>query len=323
MSKALINGFNIDPSAKSFDRISEDQLGCPPPDKGYQWLQFSLLSPETEGFIRKMEGYDELLLEALLQEETRPRVSILNDEMLMIVRGLNFGEGEDPEDMISVRLLISENRIITCQRRSMMSINDIVEAIEGGRPPKSTAHFMVFLCERIIDRMLDLMEDIEDRSAEMEELALDNDGVDFERDLHNLRRQIIQLKRFLSPQRDAFQKLQNEKTTWINVKQQHRFREINDELTRYLEMLDAARDMATVSQETIYHRQNEQMNKRMYILSIAAAIFLPLGFFAGLLGVNLAGIPKAESPMAFGVFVLLLLVVTLLLLFFFRKRKWL
>ncbi|WP_445587166.1 zinc transporter ZntB [Sunxiuqinia sp. A32] len=323
MTKALINGFNITPATKQFEKISEDQLPIAASDKAYQWLQFDLKSPETEKLIRGIEGADELLVEALLKDETRPRVSILNDEMLIILRGVNLSEGEDPEDMVAVRLLISSNRIISCQKRNLLSVNDMVQSIEDGKPPKTPAHFLVLLCERLILRMNDLMEDIEDRSAEMEELALDNDGSDFESELHNLRRQIIQLKRFLIPQRDAFLKLQLEKTAWITIKQQHRFREITDQLIRYLEMLDAARDMATVSQETLYHRQNEQMNKRMYILSIAAAIFLPLGFFAGLLGVNLSGIPKAEDPMAFAWFVIILAVLTGFLLLLFWKKKWL
>ena len=38
-------------------------------------------------------------------------------------------------------------------------------------------------------------------------------------------------------------------------------------------------------------RMAEQMNSRMYLLTIVAALFLPLGFVTGLMGVNVAGIP--------------------------------
>ena len=171
--------------------------------------------------------------------------------------------------------------------------------------------------------MSDVMEDIEDRSAEIEELVLDEDEHDYRNEIHNLRRQIIQLKRFLVPERDALLKIQLEKTSWINVKQQHRFREITDQLIRYLEMLDASRDMGTVSQETLYNRQNEQMNKRMYVLTIVAAFFLPLGFFTGLLGVNLAGIPKAESPFAFAAFFVVLLLIVGFQFWLFKRKKFL
>lgn len=320
---SLINGFNIFPTTKSFEKISEDQVLQPIPHNAYQWLQFDLTKPDTSQTIRSIDGLDELFVEALLKEETRPRLLISNDDMLFMLRAVNLAEGADPEDMVSVRMLVSKNRIITCQRRSILSVNDLVSQVEAGNSPKSTAHFLVYLCERLIFRMGDFMEDIEDRSAEIEELVLDNEDEDYRNDIHNIRRQIIQLKRFLVPQREAFMKIQLEKTSWITQKQQLRFREITDQLIRYLEMLDAARDMGTVSQETLYNRQNEEMNKRMYVLTIVAAFFLPLGFFTGLLGVNLAGIPSAESPLAFAVFIIILLMIVSFQFWLFKKNKWL
>ncbi|WP_321287137.1 zinc transporter ZntB [uncultured Sunxiuqinia sp.] len=320
---SLINGFNIFPTTKSFEKISEDQVHQPIPHNAYQWLQFDLTKPDTSDTIRSIDGLDELFVDALLKGETRPRLSISNDDMLFMLRGVNLAEGADPEDMVSVRMLVGKNRIITCQRRSILSVNDLASQIEAGNSPKSAAHFLVYLCERLILRMGDFMEDIEDRSAEIEELVLDNEDKDYRNDIHNIRRQIIQLKRFLVPQREAFLKIQLEKTSWITQKQQLRFREITDQLIRYIEMLDAARDMGTVSQETLYNRQNDEMNKRMYVLTIVAAFFLPLGFFTGLLGVNLAGIPKADSPLAFLIFIIILLTIVGFQFWLFKKNRWL
>lgn len=320
---ALIHAYNIFPATKKVERLTEDHINNPIPEHAYQWLQFDLNSPHTSTMIHALEGADELFADALLRGETRPRMSISNDDMLLILRGVNLAEGAEPEDMVSIRLLITKNRIISCQRRNVLSIDDVIEQVEAGNPPKSTGHFLVFLCEQLVFRMSDVMEDIEDRSAEIEELVLDDEEQDYRNEIHNLRRQIIQLKRFLAPERDALLKIQLEKTSWINVKQQLRFREITDQLIRYLEMLDASRDMGTVSQETLYNRQNEQMNKRMYVLTIVAAFFLPLGFFTGLLGVNLAGIPKAENPFAFTVFIVVLLLLVGFQFWLFKKRKFL
>lgn len=320
---ALIHGYTIYPSARKHEVVAEKELSKEIPTDAYQWLQFDLNDPETTSTIRSLEGLDELFVEALLKEATRPRMSISNDDMLIILRGVNLAEGADPEDMVAVRLLISKNRIISCQRRGIWSVNDVAEQIELAQAPKTVGHFLVFLCERLIFRMGDVMEDIEEASAEIEEQVLDNEEHDYRIEIHNLRRQIIQLKRFLIPQRDALLKIQLEKTSWISSKQQLRFREITDQLLRYIEMLDAARDMGTVSQETLYNRQNEQMNKRMYVLSIVAAFFLPLGFFTGLLGVNLGGIPMAESPLAFSWFILLLLVILGFQFWLFKRNKWL
>ena len=74
---------------------------------------------------------------------------------------------------------------------------------------------------------------------------------------------------------------------------------------------------------TLINRSNEQINNRMYLLSIIAALFLPLSFFTGLLGVNLSGIPHAESQNAFMAFVIILLLVVAFQIWFFRKNRWL
>ena len=141
--------------------------------------------------------------------------------------------------------------------------------------------------------------------------------------MHNLRSQIIQLKRFLIPQRDALNKLQLEKTSWVSIKQLNRLKMVGDHLMRYLEMLEASRELATVVQETLNHKQNEQINSRMYLLSIITALFLPLSFFTGLFGVNLNGIPQAENANAFIYFVIILLVIVGFQFLFFWKNKWL
>jgi zinc transporter len=60
----------------------------------------------------------------------------------------------------------------------------------------------------------------------------------------------------------------------------------------------------------------------MYLLSIISAIFLPLGFFTGLLGVNVGGIPGTENPNAFYIFSGFLVVVVILQFIYFRKKKW-
>jgi zinc transporter len=117
--------------------------------------------------------------------------------------------------------------------------------------------------------------------------------------------------------------LLTEKIPWLDESNRIRLREVYDMLIRHIEDLDEARDRAAVTQEQLVNSLSEQMNKKMYILSIVAAIFLPLGFLTGLLGINVGGIPGAESKLGFLVFVLLLSAVVVFQIWLFRKKKWL
>ena len=108
----------------------------------------------------------------------------------------------------------------------------------------------------------------------------------------------------------------------MDPKNRLQIREVTDSLIRYLEDLDSARDRASVTQEELANRISEQMNVRMYVLSLVAAIFLPLGFLTGLLGINVGGIPGAENKWAFGIFIVILIGVVVLQILFFKKKKW-
>ena len=132
----------------------------------------------------------------------------------------------------------------------------------------------------------------------------------------------ISLRRYMAPQREALVRIVGEDLKWLERKDVLRIREAYDTLTRYIEDLDEARDILTVTHEELLSRMSEQLNNRMYVLSLVAAIFLPLGFLTGLLGINVAGIPGAEYKWAFVIFVMMLLGVVVVEIMFFKRKQW-
>ena len=109
---------------------------------------------------------------------------------------------------------------------------------------------------------------------------------------------------------------------WLDQGERLRLREMADRITRYVEELETARERTLLVQDELSSRLSEQMNKTMYVLTIVATIFLPLGFVTGLLGVNLGGIPGTDEPLAFILLCLGLLGFGLLELLLFRRLKW-
>ena len=138
-----------------------------------------------------------------------------------------------------------------------------------------------------------------------------------------LRRRVIGLRKYLAPQREALLRFQTEPVSWIDDKDRMHLREVSEHLIRHLDDLEAVRDRAVVTQEELVNHLSDQMNQRMYVLSIIAAIFLPLGFFTGLLGINVGGIPGADNPWAFAIFIGILVLVVVLEIWIFWKKKWL
>ena len=293
------------------------------PKQGVLWVHLDYSSRNTQKWLTQKSGLDAVITEALSEEDSRPRCTMFQEGLLLSLRGVNMNPGSDPEDMVGIRIWLEKNRIISTSRRKLLSISDVEELLDKGIGPETTSEFMVLISGRLMERMEHVIDDLEDSVADLEDQVLTEERMQLRSSLAALRRQAISLRRYLSPQREALSRLLIEKIPWLDETDRIRLREISDQLIRYLEDLDEARDRAAVTQEELVNRLSEQLNNKMYLLSIVAAIFLPLGFLTGLLGINVGGIPGADSKLGFTGFVLILVVVVVIQFWFFKKKKWL
>jgi len=287
-------------------QIGWDGIDSWQPDQGLLWIHFDYSSQNVQEWLFGKSGLEEVISDALIEEDSRPRCTSFQEGLLLGLRGVNLNPGADPEDMVGIRIWFETDRIISTRKRKILSISDIRAALEQGIGPESLSDFLVQLAGRM-----------------MEDQVLTSESRQLRTELAALRRQAISLRRYLSPQREALSRLLTEKITWLDESDRIRLREVYDQLTRHIEDLDEARDRAAVTQEQLINCLSEQMNNKMYILSIVAAIFLPLGFLTGLLGINVGGIPGADSKLGFSVFVILLVGVVSFQIWFFKKKKWL
>ena len=238
----------------------------------------------------------------------------------MILRGANRNPGADAEDMVSLRLWLEADRVLTFRHRRLSSVQEVADQLVAGNGPVSPGDLLHEIVLRILGRIGEVVAGIEEDADELEELVLTAEGRELRTRLSTLRRQSIALRRFIAPQRDTIGRLHAERVSWLDDDARARLREAADRTTRYIEDLDAARDRAAVTYEELSNRLAEQMNETMYRLSIVAAIFLPLGLLTGLLGINVGGMPGTDSSIAF-TFVSLILVLLALVEWWWFKRK--
>jgi len=289
---------------------------------GLLWVHLDFTAPEAQRWIKEKSRLEEVVGDALLADESRPRITTLDDGVLLALRGVNLNPGADPEDMVSLRIWAEKDRVITTRRRKLLSVADICNAIEKGKGPRTSGEFLEDVADRLMVRMGGVINELEDKAAELEEAVLTAESHELRPKLASIRRDAINLRRYMAPQREAIARLQSEKVDWLGEEDRVRLRETYDRLTRYIEDLDAARERAAVTQEELLSRLSEQMDNRMYVLSIVAAIFLPLGFLTGLLGINVGGIPGSDYKAAFFVFCFLLAALVVIEVIIFKKKKW-
>ena len=102
---------------------------------GVLWIHLDYSVAVTEAWLHDKSGLDELVVSALTSDDPRPRSTVMNDGLLVMLRGVNLNPGEDPEDMVSVRCWINDKRIISTRRRKLLSVGDLRQAIETGCGP--------------------------------------------------------------------------------------------------------------------------------------------------------------------------------------------
>ena len=293
------------------------------PEQGLLWLHLDYTEESAQRWIREASRLDSLVAQALLMDETRPRTTALGDGLLIALRGINLNQGAKPEDMVSIRLWIEGSRIVSTRKRKLMSVEDLRTRLVSGNGPTDAGGVIAELTNCIVSRMSETVDLFEDRVAAIEDQVLNADTGELRFELSDLRREIIALRRYLAPQREAFARLLQEKVSWLDDRHRSMIREVGDRLIRHIEDLDAVRERASVTQEELVNRISDQLNRRMYVLSIVAAVFLPLGFFTGLLGVNLGGIPGSENTNGFMVFITVLIIALVGQIWYFKQKKWL
>jgi zinc transporter len=321
MKDTLFVGFVLDKKG-SLKEIGFDEINSYREKNELLWLHFNYTKDEAKEWISTKNGIDEIAVDALLADETRPRTIVLKDNLLLALRGVNLDPNSKPEDMKSIRLFISQNLIISTSRRTILSVTEMIEELKRGSGIKSSSEFIIELTYKMIDRIDDVIEKIHDRCDTLEDTIFDDKRRLQKAEILNIRKEIIVLKRFLVPQKEALIKLYNEQLSWLNEYQKIELRETNDQLIRHIEELDTVRDKIILIQDEISNNLSGELNKKMYIMAIISAIFLPLTFLTGLLGINVAGIPGAEHENAFFIFTGILFLVVILQFTFFKKNRW-
>lgn len=317
----LIYGFLLDGSGGGRQLDWDGVRGWQPSD-GYLWVHLDRTAPETADWLQREAGVDPLVCQALLAEETRPRALVIQDGVLMMLRGVNLTPGAEPDELVSLRFWIGPSRIITLRHMPMLGVRDVRVDLQCGRGPRNAADLLVDLIGKIVDRIDHVVGAVDDMVDALEDEVLSGKGRDLRARLAETRRQAARLRRFIAPQRDALVHLANERVSWLDGRHRAQLREIADRVTRLVEELDAASVQAIVNQDELTGRNAEQLNRNTYIFSVVAAIMLPLNVIASFFGMNVGGIPGSNDGWAFWAVVAGFVVLGLVLLVLFRKLKW-
>lgn len=290
--------------------------------KGLLWVHLQRRSAGTTKWLQRQAELDTVVSRALLSDNSRPRCEKYDDGVLLSLRCINLNPGAEPEDMIRIDLWMEDARILTVRGRQLYAISTLREEIEAGDGPRRIGTFVSRIVDLLAARIDTVISDLDDQIHALEEAMVSRRIETVRHQLSDVRREVIGLRRYAAPQRDAIAGLLQLSPEWLRDQDRANLNEVLARLTRYVEDLDAARERAQVIHDELATRVAEQMNRNMYVLSIVAAVFLPLGLVTGVLGANMGGTPGRLWPGSFFALSGVLVVLAGFEVWLFRRLKW-
>ncbi len=288
------------------------------------WVHLDRASTRAQTWVRHKSGLSPATAEALLAEETRPRVFHGKTGLTTVIRGTNLNPGQRSEDMVALRIWSDGVRVITLRDQRLQSVRDILAAlVDHGTGPATIAETYVRLIARVNERIGPAIDDIEDQIDDIESNLGDREASETRRAVADIRQKSVILRRYLAPQRAAMGELLADPPAWAGDNWRTSLRETTDQVIGYVEELDQVKERALVIKDDIVNELAEKTNRTLYVLAVVSAIFLPLSFLTGLLGINVGGMPGVDNDNAFWLFSGAVAVLLIVEIAIFRLLRWL
>lgn len=290
---------------------------------GFLWLHLHGRDESDLAFLKRQPGIPGVAASALVATETRPRCDRIENGAIVNLRGPGDHDPEDSDRLVSIRLWIHDNRVISLSRRRMNATAEVMRKFEDGKildPGDLVAAYAVMIALELDPQVAALGDSLDDIETDLEQpQSLYRHRTAITRS----RSEAISFRRFVAPNRDALMTLAGLDVGWLGDDDRVHIREAADKFARMAEELEAVRERAALLHEQITDLRAEQLDQRGLEISVVAFIFLPLTFITGLLGMNVEGIPYAREEWAFWGVVLFCIAVGMVVAAYFMWRHWL
>lgn len=286
------------------------------------WLHLNYAHSESAEWLATTPLLPNPVRDALSGESTRPRVTRMGDGTLITLRCINGSTDERPDQLVAMRLYIDEQLIISTRQRKVLALDDVVQDLNSGTGPSDIGGWLVDVCDALTDHASEFIEELHDKIIDLEDNLLDQQ-IPPRGFLALLRKQLIVMRRYMSPQRDVYARLASERFPWMNDDHRRRMQDIADRLGRGLDEIDACISRTAIMADEIAQVMQESLARRSYTMSLMAMVFLPSTFLTGLFGVNLGGIPGGDWRLGFSIFCIMLVVLIGGVTWWLHRSKWL
>ncbi len=321
-----IVGMDYDESGcEEWEGVTVDEK-LPTKKKEVHWIHLDgVHQPEVVKSIGEIYGIHALTLEDILNTEHRPKLDETDECFFLIVKQPVFNE-ERALSFRSISILLGNFGVISftdTDEDLFKSVRSRIRSANGRIRKQGPDYLLYSLLDTVIDSYLVVMDQIQEEILQLEEKVLHNAESDSLQQLQNLQRTVLQLQQVIRPSRDLTTALCRIDDPFINESTKKYFEDVLDHILAISANTDHFREMLSSILNLYISMMNTKMNQVVHLLTVFAAIFMPLTFIAGIYGMNFKYMPELDHPYGYFITLFLMLVVVISMILFFRQKKWL
>jgi magnesium transporter len=264
-------------------------------ERGLLWVDIEGDDPEDISLMPDVFHFHQLAIDDCLGERINPpKVDEFESHIFVILHGVNYTVESDIVETSQLELFIGANFVVSHHTFPVLSTQEVKRLVEeSGRPMRRGADFLAHeIADALIDNVLPTIDTMNDITDDIEEEAIHNPQKTTLEAILKLKRSTMQLHRVMAPQREILNRLSRREFHVITQEAQIYFRDIYDHLVRIEDLNQDIRDRTDNALSTYMSSVANRQNETMKILSIVAAVFLPLSLLAGIYGMNFEYIPE-------------------------------
>lgn len=293
------------------------------------WIEFQGLSDKKIiEEIGNQFGIHRLWLEDVLNTDHRPKVEELDNMLFSIIKYVSTEkkEGRMYIKASQTSIFFGQNFVLSFHDTKENIFKPVKERLRKSiwKIRSSKADYLFYaLIDLLIDQYYEVLEKIGDYFEELETCVTTKLSKLNPVDILSLKGEFLYLRKTVFPVKEALNKIIISNHPWIESKNLRYFKDIQDHTIQIIEGIDYYNEMTTSLMDFYQNTINRKMNEIMKVLTIFAAIFIPLTFIVGIYGMNFKFMPELNWKYGYLIVWVLIFLISGGMVLLFKKRKWL
>jgi magnesium transporter len=281
--------------------------------------------------LGKVFSLHPLMLEDVVNVPQRPKVEEYPEQLLVIVRMVTLKEDGKSFTSEQVSFILGKHYLLTVQEEPEYdcfgAVRDRIRTNKGIIRSQGADYLAYSLIDSVVDGFFPVLEAYGESIEDLEDEVVMNPSRKTLEKIHNLKRELLGVRRAIWPQRDAVNSLIRDANPLISEEVRVYLRDCYDHIAQVLDMVETYRELASSLMDVYLSSVSNKMNEVMKVLTIISTIFIPLTFIAGVYGMNFdpskpGNMPELEMPYAYVLCWIVMIAIALMLILFFKRRGW-